>query len=85
MKMTELQNHADKLDEKTKVPILALIELKTDSDMEKAIGIIQNLKTDINNVEKRLESKFESVVRLIHMLFWAIGFIAVLITIFNFI
>ncbi len=83
--MTELQKHADKLDDKIKVPILALIELKTDSDMEKAIVKIQSLKTEIHNVEKRLESKFDSVVRLIHLLFWAIGFIAVLITIFNFI
>lgn len=79
MKITALQKHVNDLPNTLKKPILAMIELKTDSDMEKALSKMEN-------IEKRLESKMDIQFK---MMLWTIGIaftlIGVLITLYKFI
>lgn len=79
MKITDLNKQAEKLPNDLKSPILALIEIKTDSDMEKALNRMEN-------IEKRLESKMDIQFK---MMLWTIGIaftlIGILLTIYKFI
>ena len=77
MKITELKKHIENLPDDIKEPILALIEYKTDSDMEKVLDKITGIKQE-------LESKMDTQYR---MLLWTVGvgmsFIAILIAFFQ--
>lgn len=96
MKITQLNKEAEKLPGELKNPILALIELKTDSDMEKVLdkmtGIEQRFESKITGVldkmtdiEQRLESKmdiqFNRIDALFRMLLWGIGIAFTLIAV----
>jgi len=63
--MTELKKHIENLPDDSKEPILALIEFKTDSDMEKVldkiIGIKQELESKMTGIEQKLESKMTGI------------------------
>ena len=48
MKLTEFQEEISKLDESKRLAILALIDLKTESDMEKALSELRNIKDSMN-------------------------------------
>lgn len=86
MKITALQKHVDDLPDTLKKPILAIIELKTDSDMEKALSKMESIEHRMENIENRLESKMDIQFK---MMLWTIGIaftlIGVLITLYKFI
>ena len=48
MKLTDFQEQISKLDKAKRIAILALIDLKTESDMEKALSEIRNIKDSMN-------------------------------------
>lgn len=93
--MTELKKHIENSPIDSKDSILALIEFKTDSDMEKVLdkitGIEQRLESKITGIEQRLESKIQGLKANMdtqyRMLLWTVGvgisFIAVLMAFFQ--
>jgi hypothetical protein len=48
MKLTDFQKEISKLDKSKRIAILTLIDLKTESDMEKALSEIRNIKDSMN-------------------------------------
>jgi len=78
MKLTELNEQVEKLPNKDRNAILAVIELKTENDMDKVLS-------KLDNIEKRLENKIDIQSNTLR---WAIGvgfaLIGLLITILKF-
>ena len=71
MKLTDFQKEIAKLDTESKNAILALIDLKTETDMEKALSEIKNIRIS-------MENKMESVNFKLNTVMWVIGVLTVL-------
>ncbi|MBC9796718.1 hypothetical protein [Sinomicrobium weinanense] len=73
MKITDLNEQAEKLPRRLKNPILALIEMKTDSDMEKVLHKIENIENRLESrmdlLEKKLDIQFKTLLWVISIVF----------------
>ncbi len=86
MKTTDVQREVSKLNlpDEQKSAILALIDLKTDSDMKEVISEISRLRADMDAKFSGIDSKFKSIDVQLRVLFWLIGFLIVLVSIYRF-
>ncbi len=82
MNLTEISQKMDDLPNKDKKAILALIDLKTENEMDKVLARFDSLDTKIDNIEKRLESKMDIQFK---MLLWALGILLTVMTVFKFV
>ena len=86
MKTTDVQREVSKLNlpDEQKSAILALIDLKTDSDIKEVISEISRLRADMDAKFSGIDSKFKSIDVQLRVLFWLIGFLIVLVSIYRF-
>ena len=77
MKITELKKHIENLPNDLKMPILALIEFKTESDMEKALdrmtGIEDRLEAKMTGIKQELETRMTGIESKISTVLWTVG------------
>ena len=96
MELSELSKEIEHLPEKEKNAILALIDLKSRSDMEKVLNRLDAIASKFESKFSAIESKFESKFSAIEsnfnaieskfsILLWVISAIGVMIAVFKFI
>lgn len=73
MKITDMNEQTEKLPEKIKTPILAIIEMKAGSGMEKVLQGFESIEKRFENIEKRLENRIGARESKINILLWTIG------------
>ena len=88
MKLENLENQIKNLPDKGKEAILALIDIKTEHEMDKVLGKLDAMRQESNAMRQEfnaIENKFDSVNNQLNFLKWAFGFVVVLITLLKFI
>ena len=80
MELENLENQMKNLPDKGKEAILALIDIKTEHEMDKVISKLDAMRQEFNAKFDAIENKFDSVNNQLNFLKWAFGFVVVLIT-----
>tara|TARA_R110000868_G_scaffold410679_1_gene699702 strand:- start:100 stop:360 length:261 start_codon:yes stop_codon:yes gene_type:complete len=85
MKTQKIVELSENLDNKNKLAILAIIDLKTDSDMEKLLDRMDLMQKSNDLMQKSLESKLDSVNIKYNIVIGAISLLTIFIGIVKFI
>ena len=85
MELSELSKEIEHLPKKEKNAILALIDLKSRSDMEKVLNRLDAIESKFESKFNAIESKFNAIESKFSILLWVISAIGVMIAVFKFI
>lgn len=77
MKTKDFAEQVKHLPEKEKLAILGIIDLKVENDMEKVLQRIDSMKAEMKAEMRTMDNK-------ISVLYWLIGALAVLMSIYRF-
>ena len=84
MQLTDLEKQMEDLPKKSKKSIVALIDTKTEHEMEKVLSKLNTMEQKFDAKFEGMDAKFDSFQFKLNIILWAFGVLLAVMTIFRF-